>query len=85
MKWLENILNYLPSVEADLNRQFLFSQISVTFIILSLFSLIINLKKEKVFGTSIYKIVFAKSILGDIIFISFFIFIFLFINITLYI
>ncbi|GAB1774173.1 hypothetical protein [Priestia megaterium] len=85
MKWLENILNHLPNVEDDLNRQFLFSQISVTFIILSLFSLIINLKKEKVFGTSIYKIAFAKSILGNIIFISSFIFIFLFINITLYI
>ena len=85
LKWLENILEYLPNVTEELNRQFLFSQISVTFIILSLFSLMINLKKEKVLGTSIYKIVFAKSILGNIIFISLSIFLFLFINITLYI
>lgn len=83
--WLENFLNHLPSITKELNQQFLFSQISVTFIILSLFSLIINLKKEKVLGTSIYKIVFAKSILGNIIFISLSIFFFLFINITLYI
>ncbi|MET3321037.1 UNVERIFIED_ORG: hypothetical protein ABIC97_004138 [Peribacillus simplex] len=85
LEWLENALNHLPSITKELNQQFLFSQISVTFIILSLFSLIINLKKEKVLGTSIYKIAFAKSILGNIIFISISIFFFLFINITLYI
>ncbi|WHX62350.1 hypothetical protein [Peribacillus frigoritolerans] len=86
LEWLEkNVLNHLPGITKELNRQFLFSQISVTFIILSLFSLIINLKKEKVLGTSIYKIAFAKSILGNIIFISISIFLFLFINITLYI
>lgn len=85
LKWIENVLNHLPHVNQELNRQFLFSQISVTFIILSLFSLIINLKKEKVLGTSIYQIVFARSILGNIKFISLSVFFFLFINITLYI
>lgn len=84
-KWLANILDKVPTISDDLNRQLVFSQISVTFIILSLFSLITNLKKEKVLGTSIYKIAFAKSILGNIVFISFSIFIFLSINITLYI
>ncbi|KAA0767619.1 hypothetical protein DT250_18250 [Bacillus sp. AR2-1] len=85
LKWIENVFNHLPNVNQELNRQFLFSQISVTFIILSLFSLIINLKKEKVLGTSIYQIVFARSILGNIKFISLSVFFFLFINITLYI
>lgn len=85
LKWIENVLNHLPHVNQELNRQFLFSQISVTFIILSLFSLIINLKKEKVLGTSIYQIVFVRSILGNIKFISLSVFFFLFINITLYI
>ncbi|MDA2039387.1 hypothetical protein PDN58_18440 [Bacillus cereus] len=85
LKWIENVLKHLPHVNQELNRQFLFSQISVTFIILSLFSLIINLKKEKVLGTSIYQIVFARSILGNIKFISLSVFFFLFINITLYI
>lgn len=83
--WLGNLLKYLPNINKELNRQFLFSQISVTFIILSLFSLIVNLKKEKVLGTSVYRIAFAKSILGNIIFISISIFFFLFINIVQYI
>ncbi|MEN8644465.1 hypothetical protein ACS2MN_01160 [Bacillus cereus group sp. BceL062] len=85
LEWIGSILSRLPNVNQELNRQFLFSQISVTFIILSLFSLIINLKKEKILGTSIYQIVFARSILGNIKFISLSVFFFLFINITLYI
>ncbi|MFF1289270.1 hypothetical protein ACFVXR_25040 [Bacillus thuringiensis] len=85
LEWMGNILDRLPKINQELNRQFLFSQISVTFMILSLFSLIINLKKEKILGTSIYQIVFARSILGNIKFISLSVFFFLFINITLYI
>ncbi|WP_242313219.1 hypothetical protein, partial [Bacillus cereus group sp. BfR-BA-01517] len=68
--FIKKILIPFPSIEDSLTRQFLFSQISITFMILSLFSLIVNLKKEKVLGTSIYKIIFAKSILGNIIFIN---------------
>lgn len=46
LEWMGNILDRLPKINQELNRQFLFSQISVTFMILSLFSLIINLKKK---------------------------------------
>ncbi|MDM5188579.1 hypothetical protein QUF99_15015 [Bacillus sp. DX4.1] len=84
--WLEGILSPIPTISDEtLNRQFLFSQISTTFLILSLFSLITNLKKEKVFGISIYKIAFAKSVLGNIIFISISVFCLLFTNIWIYI
>ncbi len=84
--WLGNILNLIPNISQEtLNRQILFSQISTTFIILSLFSLITNLKKERIFGVSIYKIAFARSILGNIIFISIFVFFLLFTNIWIYI
>lgn len=82
---IEIFLIPFPSIEDSLTRQFLFSQISITFMILSLFSLIVNLKKEKVLGTSIYKIIFAKSILGNIIFINCVEFSLLFLNIYLYI
>ncbi|WP_218924751.1 hypothetical protein [Bacillus cereus] len=85
-EWLEGILSLIPTISDEtLNRQFLFSQISTTFLILSLFSLITNLKKEKVFGISIYKIAFAKSVLGNIIFISVSVFCLLFTNIWIYI
>ncbi|PFK48637.1 hypothetical protein COJ14_25385 [Bacillus cereus] len=85
-EWLEGILSLIPTTSDEtLNRQFLFSQISTTFLILSLFSLITNLKKEKVFGISIYKIAFAKSVLGNIIFISISVFCLLFTNIWIYI
>ncbi|TAA72352.1 hypothetical protein [Planococcus salinarum] len=82
---LDAVSEYLPLIPVDLNRQLIFSQISLTFIILSIFSLIVNLKKEKIFGTSIYKITFAKSILGNIIFAGFMIFIFLFLNIFIFV
>lgn len=83
--FIEMFLIPFPSMEDSLTRQFLFSQISITFMILSLFSLIVNLKKEKILGTSIYKIIFAKSILGNIIFINCVEFSLLFLNIYLYI
>ncbi|PEA75094.1 hypothetical protein CON92_26375 [Bacillus wiedmannii] len=85
-EWLEGILSLIPTISDEmLNRQFLFSQISTTFLILSLFTLVTNLKKEKIFGISIYKIAFAKSVLGNIIFISISVFLLLFTNIWIYI
>ncbi|WP_218012965.1 hypothetical protein [Bacillus wiedmannii] len=85
-EWLEGVLSLIPTISDEmLNRQFLFSQISTTFLILSLFTLVTNLKKEKIFGISIYKIAFAKSVLGNIIFISISVFFLLFTNIWIYI
>ncbi|WP_141501818.1 hypothetical protein [Bacillus wiedmannii] len=79
-------MSLIPTISDEmLNRQFLFSQISTTFLILSLFTLVTNLKKEKIFGISIYKIAFAKSVLGNIIFISISVFFLLFTNIWIYI
>ncbi|WP_141475336.1 hypothetical protein [Bacillus wiedmannii] len=79
-------MSLIPTISDEmLNRQFLFSQISTTFLILSLFTLVTNLKKEKIFGISIYKIAFAKSVLGNIIFISISVFLLLFTNIWIYI
>lgn len=75
----------LPTVPSDINRQLVFSQVSITFIIASLFSLIISLKKEKILGTSIYKIAFAKSALGNLVLVSLTIFTLLFLNISLYV
>lgn len=85
-EWLEGVLSSIPTISDEtLNRQFLFSQISTTFLILTLFTLVTNLKKEKIFGISIYKIAFAKSVLGNIIFISISVFFLLFTNIWIYI
>lgn len=80
-----NLMTRLPTLSPDLNKQFIFSQLSITFIILSLFSVITNLKKEKVLGTSVYKIAFAKSLLGNIILISITMFSLLFINFSFFI
>ncbi|WP_191556963.1 hypothetical protein, partial [Metabacillus idriensis] len=82
---LNSFFSLLPIVPEDINRQLVFSQISVTFIISSLFPLIISLKKEKVLGTSIYIIAFANSLLGNIILVCIAIFSLLFINISLYV
>ncbi|PEJ57984.1 hypothetical protein CN692_10870 [Bacillus sp. AFS002410] len=84
INFIKNILRYIPKVHEDLNRQIVFSQLSVTFLILSLFSLITNLKKEKLLGTSIYRIAFANSILGNIITVSLILFILLATNIAMY-
>lgn len=75
----------IPIVESNINRQLVFSQVSITFIIASLFSLIMSLKKEKVLGTSIYKIAFAKSLFGNLVIVSLAIFTLLFLNIFLYV
>lgn len=75
----------IPAVASDINRQLVFSQVSITFIIASLFSLIISLKKEKVLGTSVYKIAFTKSALGNLVLVSLTIFTLLFLNIFLYV
>lgn len=83
--FLNQFLSLIPPIPSDINRQLVFSQVSITFIITSLFSLIISLKKEKILGTSIYKIAFAKSLLGNLILVSTAIFTLLFLNISLYI
>ncbi|MFX3673654.1 MAG: hypothetical protein ACE3JQ_04270 [Paenisporosarcina sp.] len=81
--FFENIIMMLPKISDDMNKQLVFSQISVTFLILSLFSLISNLKKEKVLGTSIYSIAFSKSLISNILFLAPFIFLVLFLNLYL--
>lgn len=78
------VFDNLPTLSTDINRQLVFAQLSITFIITSLFSLIITLKKEKVLGTSIYIITFAKSIFGNLILFSLTVFSMLFLNIFLY-
>lgn len=78
------VFESLPVIPNDLNRQLVFAQISITFIITSLFSLIITLRKEKVLGTSIYTIAFARSIFGSLLIVSLTVFFMLFLNIFLF-
>ncbi|TCI33836.1 hypothetical protein EVJ29_13180 [Exiguobacterium sp. SH4S7] len=85
LTFLKSFFDTLPVLSNDINRQLVFSQVSITFIITSLFSLIISLKKEKVLGTSIYTITFAKSIFGNLILVSMAVFALLFLNIFFYI
>ena len=85
LTFLSSFFDTLPVLSNDINRQLVFSQVSITFIITSLFSLIISLKKEKVLGTSIYTITFAKSIFGNLILVSMAVFALLFLNIFFYI
>lgn len=84
LPFFEYVFDTLPILSTDINRQLVFAQLSITFIITSLFSLIITLKKEKVLGTSIYIITFAKSIFGNLILVSLTVFSMLFLNIFLY-
>ncbi|MER2008866.1 MAG: hypothetical protein ABS939_15555 [Psychrobacillus sp.] len=84
ISYFDFILDELPVLSNGINRQLVFAQLSITFIITSIFSLIITLKKEKVLGSSIYTITFARSIFGNIIFVSFTVFSILFLNIFLY-
>lgn len=81
--YLSNLISYFNGNEdlVRLNTQLLFSQVSVTFIILSLLTLTTNLKKEQVFGTSVYRIIFTGSVLSNITILSFIIFLLLFVNI----
>ncbi|MEN0642282.1 hypothetical protein MKY91_03785 [Alkalicoccobacillus gibsonii] len=81
--YLSNLSGYFNENEGliSLNTQLLFSQVSVTFIILSLLTLTTNLKKEQVFGTSVYRIIFTGSVISNITILSFIIFLLLFVNI----
>lgn len=70
----------LSNSKEPINRQIIFSQISVTFLTLSLISFLSNLKKDKVLGTSLYEIIFSKSVLGNIKLVSLVLFFLLFYN-----
>lgn len=84
LNYLDFVFDDLPVLSDAINRQLVFAQLSITFIITSLFSLIITLKKEKVLGSSIYAITFARSVFGNLIVVSLTVFSILFLNIFLY-
>lgn len=81
---LENFMDLIDLKDEQLAKQIIFSQVSLSFLILSLLSFLTNLKKDKVLGTSIYRIVFTYSILGNLALLSLIIFGCLFINIIMY-
>lgn len=78
---IKKISEFIPMISPEINKQLVFAQLSLTFIITSLFSLLIGLKKEMVLGTSIYSIIFHKSFFGNLILLSIFVFVTLFMNI----
>ncbi|MCY8986181.1 hypothetical protein [Bacillus atrophaeus] len=80
---LQKILSYIPVTNSEINTRLVIAQISITFLILSLFSLISNLKKEKMLGTSIYSIAFSNSVISNILLLTPFIFALLFVNLYL--
>lgn len=80
---LQEILSYIPITNSETNIRLVIAQISITFLILTLFSLISNIKKEKILGTSIYSIAFSNSVISNILFLTPFIFVLLFINLYL--
>ncbi len=84
VSYFNYMLESLPVLSNGINKQLVFAQLSITFIITSIFSLIITLKKEKILGSSVYTITFARSIFGNIIVVSFTVFSLLFLNILLY-
>lgn len=81
--FLQKILSYIPVTNSEINTRLVIAQISITFLILSLFSLISNLKKEKMLGTSIYSIAFSNSVISNILLLTPFIFVLLFVNLYL--
>ncbi|EHV2680880.1 hypothetical protein K0I06_002681, partial [Enterococcus faecalis] len=70
--------------DEQLARQIVFSQVSLSFLILSLLSFLTNLKKDKILGTSIYRIIFSYSIFGNLTMLSGAVFSLLFANILIY-
>ncbi|MBU5263554.1 hypothetical protein [Bacillus atrophaeus] len=81
--FLQKILSYIPVTNSEINIRLVIAQISITFLILSLFSLISNIKKEKMLGTSIYSVAFSNSLISNILLLTPFIFVLLFINLYL--
>ncbi|MGG3292566.1 hypothetical protein ABEQ85_04895 [Bacillus subtilis] len=81
--FLQKILSYIPVTNSEINTRLVIAQISITFLILSLFSLISNIKKEKILGTSIYSVAFSNSVISNILLLTPFIFVLLFINLYL--
>lgn len=45
--FLQKILSYIPVTNSEINTRLVIAQISITFLILSLFSLISNIKKKR--------------------------------------
>lgn len=81
---LKNFIHLIDFKNEQMARQIIFSQVSLSFLILSLLSFLTNLKKDKILGTSIYRIVFAYSLFGNLALLSLIIFSLLFINIMIY-
>lgn len=77
---IPSLKSILSNSTGSINRQIIFSQISVTFLTLSLISFLSNLKKDKVLGTSLYEIIFSKSVLGNVKLVSLALFSLLFYN-----
>ena len=81
---LKHFIKLIDLKDTQLARQIIFSQVSISFLILSLLSFLTNLKKDKILGTSVYKIVFAYSIFGNLALLSVIVFGLLFTNIFFY-
>lgn len=84
LSFFNKYIEIIDLKDEQLARQIIFSQVSLSFLILSLLSFLTNLKKDKILGTSIYSIVFAFSIFGNLTLISLAVFGLLFANIIMY-
>ncbi|PQG47319.1 hypothetical protein [Enterococcus faecium] len=84
LSFFNKYIEMIDLKDEQLARQIIFSQVSLSFLILSLLSFLTNLKKDKILGTSIYSIVFAFSIFGNLTLISLAVFGLLFANIIMY-
>lgn len=81
---LDKFTKLIDLKDEQLARQIVFSQVSLSFLILSLLSFLTNLKKDKILGTSIYRIIFSYSIFGNLTMLSGAVFSLLFANILIY-
>lgn len=81
---LDKFTKLIDLKDEQLARQIVFSQVSLSFLILSLLSFLTNLKKDKILGTSIYRIIFSYSIFGNLTMLSGAVFSLLFTNILIY-
>ena len=79
---IQIILDKISNISPSIIENMVFAHISLSFLILSLLSFVTNLKKNKIYGTSLYQIIFSYSIFGNLSILSTVIFSLLFLTLS---
>ncbi|PWI60465.1 hypothetical protein DCS65_11780 [Bacillus subtilis] len=84
MIFYKKILSYIPVTNSEINTRLVIAQISITFFnSFLILSYLKYKKKKKILGTSIYSVAFSNSVISNILLLTPFIFVLLFINLYL--